>query len=170
MRAACPRRQRRSSAGNLRCGAMTRATNRLVAAGLIDWTGTGFYIAISAIFLTRSAGLTPSQVGVALAVAGLVAFAGSVPVSRLGDRYGHRSVLFALHVLRAGAFAGLVAIHQLAVTLAMLSLIALADQAAASMIQAIAGALVPKRERVALMARLRTVTNIGITLGTVPAG
>ena len=34
---------------------------RLLAAGLIDWTGTGFYLAISAIFLTRAVGLTPAQ-------------------------------------------------------------------------------------------------------------
>ena len=49
-----------------------RGSGRLVAASLIDWIGTGFYLAISAIFLTRSVGLTPSQVGLALAGAGVV--------------------------------------------------------------------------------------------------
>ena len=55
---------------------------RLLVAGLIDWTGTGFYLAISAIFLTRAVGLTAAQAGLALAAVGLVAFAGGVPVGR----------------------------------------------------------------------------------------
>jgi hypothetical protein len=32
---------------------MVRGSRRLLAATLIDWTGTGLYVAISAIFLTR---------------------------------------------------------------------------------------------------------------------
>ena len=76
---------------------MARTQGRLVASSLIDWTGTGFYLAISAIFLTRSVGLSPGQVGIALAAAGGVAFAGSVHVGRLADRFGHREALVALH-------------------------------------------------------------------------
>ena len=147
-----------------------RGSGRLVAASLIDWTGTGFYLAISAIFLTRSVGLTPSQVGLALAGAGFVAFAGSVHVARLGDRYGHRRALVALHLVRAAGFLGLAAVRDLPATLALLSVIALADQASASVTQALASELAGAGDRVALMARLRVVTNIGITLGTVPAG
>jgi MFS-type transporter involved in bile tolerance (Atg22 family) len=143
---------------------------RLLAATLIDWTGTGFYLAIAVIFLTRSAGLTPGQVGYALSGVGVVAFAGSVHVGRLGDRFGPREVLCSLHVLRALAFVALVAVPLLAVTLAMLAVIGLADQAAASLNQALAGELVGEGERVPFMARLRTVMNIGIALGTLPAG
>jgi MFS family permease len=149
---------------------MTSPSSRLVASSLIDWTGTGFYLAISAIFLTRSVGLTPGEVGLALAAAGAVAFAGGVHVSRLGDRFGQRPALIALHVLRAAAFAGLSASHSLPPTLAMLGVIALADQVSASVTQALASDLAGAGDRVALMARLRVVTNIGITLGTVPAG
>ena len=143
---------------------------RLLLAGLIDWTGTGFYLAISAIFLTRAVGLTPPQVGVALAAVGIVAFAGSVPLGRLADRAGQTQTLFVLLLVRAAAFAALATIPALPLTLALLAVIALADQAAASVTQALAGELVPPHERVAFMARYRTVINIGITLGTVPAG
>jgi predicted MFS family arabinose efflux permease len=62
------------------------SANRLLAATLIDWIGTGFYLALSAIFLTRSADLTTPEVGLVLAIAGMVAFLGSVHVGRLGDR------------------------------------------------------------------------------------
>jgi hypothetical protein len=143
---------------------------RLLLAGLIDWTGTGFYLAISAIFLTRAVGLTPPQVGVALAAVGIVAFAGSVPLGRLADRAGQTQTLLALLIVRAAAFAALATIPALPLTLALLAVIALADQAAASVTQALAGELVPPHERVAFMARYRTVINIGITLGTIPAG
>jgi hypothetical protein len=143
---------------------------RLVLASLVDWTGTGFYLAVCAIFLTRSAGLSPAEAGVALAAAGAVAFAGSVPAARLGDRYGQRPALIALHVARAGAFAGLAAAPGLAATVALLSLIAFADQTSAGVTQALADELGGAEGRVALMARLRVVANVGITLGTVPAG
>jgi predicted lipoprotein with Yx(FWY)xxD motif/sugar phosphate permease len=145
-------------------------TDRLLAASLIDWTGTGFYLAISAIYLTRQVGMTAGQVGLVLALVGLVAFAGSVHVGRLGDRFGHRELLCALHVVRALGFVALAAFPTLPVIVVALSVIGLADQGAGSITQALAGALVPREERVALMARLRVVTNIGITLGTVPAG
>jgi MFS family permease len=144
--------------------------NRLLAATLIDWIGTGFYLALSAIFLTRSAGLEPSEVGLVLAVAGMVAFFGSVHVGRLGDRIGPRQVLLVLYVMRAAAFVGLTIVHDLGVTLLMLSVIALGDQSASSMYQALANVMASQEERVGLMAHMRVVTNIGITLGTVPAG
>jgi MFS family permease len=142
---------------------------RLLAADLLDWTGTGFYLAISAIFLTRAVGLAPSQVGLALAGVGAVSFAGGVHVGRLGDRHGHRETLVALHLVRAVAFAALATVPPLPLTLLLLALIGLADQGAGSMLQALGGELAGREGRVAFMARLRTVTNVGITLGTVPA-
>jgi len=151
-------------------GSVLSSANRLLAATLIDWIGTGFYLALSAIFLTRSADLTAPEVGLVLAIAGMVAFLGSVHIGRLGDRMGPRQVLLALYVLRAAAFVGLTLVHDLGVTLVVLSVIALSDQAASSMYQALANVMVSKQERVGLMARMRVVTNIGITLGTVPAG
>jgi Major Facilitator Superfamily len=149
--------------------AMPRATTRLLLAALIDWTGTGLYLAVAAIFLTRSAGLAPGEVGLALSATGLVAFAGSVPVGRLGDRYGQREVLLGLHAVRAVAFGGLAAGPALPMTLSLLAVIGLADQAAANLSQALAGELAGVEGRVAFMGRLRTVMNVGITLGTVPA-
>ena len=128
-----------------RAGAQALAPTRLLAAGLIDWTGTGFYLAISAIFLTRAVGLTPAQAGVALAGVGTVAFAGSVPLGRLADRAGQREVLLALLVARAAAFAALSTVPALPLTLGLLAVIGLADQAAASVTQALAGELVGPR-------------------------
>lgn len=59
----------------------------------------------------------------ALSATGLVAFAGSVPVARLGNRYGQRKVLLALHAVRAAAFGGLAAAPALPLSLSLLAAI-----------------------------------------------
>ena len=105
-----------------------------------------------------------------IAIGGATLAAEAAALGRLGDRIGHRQVLLALYVLRAAAFIGLALVHDLGVTLVVLSVIALGDQAASSMYQALANVMASKQERVGLMAWMRVVTNIGITLGTVPAG
>jgi MFS family permease len=143
---------------------------RFLAATLIDYAGTGFYLAVSAVYLTESVGLTRVGVGIALAAVGVVALVGTVPLGRLADRFGHRRGLIGLHVVRAASFGVLATSPSVAVVLVALSVLGLSDQAAAGVGQALAGDVAGSGGRVRLMARVRTVANLGITIGTLPAG
>jgi len=78
----------------------------LVVVGLVDSTGTGLFIAGSAVFFTRGAGLSITEVGIGLTIAGLAGLLALTPLGMLADRIGPRPAAVLLHFWRAaGMFA-----------------------------------------------------------------
>ena len=53
---------------------------RLAVMALIDASGTGAFLAVSAVFFTRSVGLSAAQVGLGLALAACLGLATAVPI------------------------------------------------------------------------------------------
>ena len=80
------------------------------AAGtLASSIGTGAWYTSWALFLTRSVGLTPAEVGVGLTVAGGMGLLAATPLGRLADRVGAREVyggLLAVQAVAALAYLG----------------------------------------------------------------
>jgi MFS family permease len=70
----------------------------IVFSGLVDALGTGLFLAVSTLFFVNQVGLSATQVGLGLSVAGAVGFFASVPVGSLGDRFSARNVLIALNL------------------------------------------------------------------------
>ena len=58
----------------------------LSLATLANTIGTGLWVTGAALFLTRAVGLTPTEVGLGLTLAGLVGLTASVPLGGLADR------------------------------------------------------------------------------------
>ena len=81
-----------------------RTERRLVLAALVDSTGTGLYIAGSALYYTTQLGFSPRQIGLGLSLMGLVGLLVTVPIGRLVDQFGPRRVLVALNLWRAVGF------------------------------------------------------------------
>jgi MFS family permease len=79
-----PVRERRSSA---------RFLPLLLTAALVDWVGTGLFLAVSSVFFVRVVGLSVVEVGSGLTVAALAAMPAALPVGWLADRYGPRPLL-----------------------------------------------------------------------------
>lgn len=132
--------------------------------------GTGFYTAGSAIFFTLYVGLPAKQIAAGVSIAALATFALRIPIGLLADRLGGRStwrvgagvqaLLFTLYPLvhGFGFFAVVITGEGLSATTGMIGR------------SRYIGEVLPKQDRVKVNAYLRSVINIGLALGTLPAG
>jgi MFS family permease len=141
-----------------------------MTAALVEWIGAGLFIAVSAVFFVRVAGLSPGQVGPGLAIAGGVAMTAALPIARLADARGPRNVLIAVNLARAAATACYLLVHDWWSFLAVSVVVAVTEQAAPPLIQALVGGLVRQDMRTRVMAAHRTVINLGISVGGLIAG
>ncbi|MEU3146493.1 MULTISPECIES: MFS transporter [unclassified Streptomyces] len=147
----------------------TPAGRSFAVTSLINAIGTGLYLAGSAVFFVRSVGLTSAQVGLGLALSGAVGFLTTVPIGALADRLGAKPTLVALQLWRAGGFVAL-AFAQGMVSFTVISCcLAAAEAATQPMTQAVASATTEGTDRTRTMAIIRTVRNVGFSLGALLA-
>ncbi|MGW6391715.1 MFS transporter [Streptomyces sp. NPDC055103] len=147
----------------------TPAGRSFAITSLINAIGTGLYLAGSAVFFVRSVGLTTAQVGLGLALSGVVGFLTTVPIGALADRFGAKPTLVALQLWRAGGFVAL-AFAQGMVSFTVVSCcLAAAEAATQPMTQAVASATTEGTDRTRTMAIVRTVRNVGFSLGALLA-
>jgi MFS family permease len=141
----------------------------LALAALVTMTGYGMYLTAGVLYFTRVVHLPAAQVGVGLTVAGAVSLAAGIPFGHLADRRGARSVYALALVLGAVAMAGLCLARDFWTFLAFASLGAVA----ATAVPAARSPLVQEYggERPAeFRGYLRSVTNVGISVGALLAG
>ncbi|MEV5764284.1 MFS transporter [Micromonospora sp. NPDC052213] len=137
---------------------------------LVRTVGRGLWLVASALFLTRSVGLTATEVGVGLTVSALVGLLASAPTGYLADRLGPRGTQVAALVAGGALTAALVTVQSFAAFLAVGAATALADAADRGARGALIAGSVPADQRVRTRAYLRATTNVGISVGAVLAG
>jgi MFS family permease len=142
----------------------------LLAAALVDWLGTGLFLAVSTVFFVRFVGLSVAEVGSGLTIAALAAMPTLVPAGRLADRFGPRTMLILVEVVQGAATAGYLAVHGWWGFLAVTFVVAVSQQAAPPLIQALVGELAAGERRTKILAVHRTVINIGLAAGGLVAG
>ncbi|MEW9528666.1 MFS transporter [Microbispora sp. NPDC049125] len=141
----------------------------LAAAGIVDAFGTGLFVTGSALYFTRSIGLTAGQVGIGLTLAALAGFVAAVPIGALADRLRAGRVYLALQVWRSAGYVAYALAGNFPVFVAVACLIGLADTAVPPVWQAMTAAAVPAEDRVDTLAKARAVRNIGFGLGALSA-
>jgi len=145
------------------------ASRLLAVVAMIDSIGTGLFLAGAAIFYIRFTGLTGSEVGIGLSIAGGVGFATTVPVGILADRVGARGTLVSMQLWRCLAVIGLLFVSDPLSFAAAASMLAIGDCAAPSLTQAVVGEVVGDDGRVQTLAMLRSTRNLGFSLGAILA-
>ncbi|WP_329586551.1 MULTISPECIES: MFS transporter [Streptomyces] len=140
------------------------------AATLIEWTGTGLFLAVSTIYFVKVAHLGTASVGTGLTIGGAVALAAAVPIARLAARHGPKPVLIGVMLLRALATVGYLWVDGWWSFLLVVSAIAVTEQSSPPLVQSYVGARAPESLRAKVMAVQRTVVNLGISLGGLIAG
>ncbi|MGH3412106.1 MAG: MFS transporter [Marmoricola sp.] len=127
--------------------------------------GTGVFLAGNAVYFTQVVGLRPSQVGIGLSVAGVVAVLCSVPAGRFADRWGMRRTWAAAAFLEALVYLaypfaqGMVSFLGVVVALALMECTGRAARGAYTL------AVIPTDERVRTLAHIRSALNVGFAAG-----
>lgn len=144
---------------------LSRDGRALVVADLISTTGTGLFLVGGLVYLVRWASYSLSDVSIGFTTAGLVGVALTYPIGRAADRIGVREVAAVAFALRAVAVATLTMVRSLPALVAVMSVALTCERGGQAAFSAIV-ARVGGAERVRLQASLRSVTNIGVSIGT----
>ncbi|HEX5598715.1 MAG TPA: MFS transporter [Micromonosporaceae bacterium] len=146
------------------------AARTLTVATLVNTVGRGIWLTVSALFLTRSVGLTVPQVGIGLAVIALVSLIAATPMGYLADRHGPRNIQVVALVAVGGLTAAMSTVRSFPAFLLVGVATAVADAAVRGARGAVIAGAVPADQRVRTRAYLRATTNVGISVGAVLAG
>lgn len=142
----------------------------LAISTLVNTLGNGLFYTASALFLTRSVGLSVRQVGVGLTIAGVVGLLANVPAGRLAELLGPREVLAVTTAFAAVFMAAYAFVHSFSVFLVVASAELVATNASNAVRQGLIASAVDNVDRLRTRAYLRSVTNLGIGLGSALAG
>lgn len=132
--------------------------------------GMGVFQAGSAVFYTRYLGLTATQVGIALSVAGALTVVGSVPVGALVDRLGARRTWLVAGLVQAAMFLVYPLAGGFLSFLVVACLLALAEMTTSVAKHAYTLHALPAAERVSALAYQRSALNLGFAVGAALSG
>ena len=139
---------------------------RYVALSSIDAFGTGMFIPVSVLFLTRIVGISAVDVGIGLTVAGVASLLAEPVTGALGDRYDARHVAVAGYAVCAAGFAAYAFVDSFVSFLLLASVIQVFERVASSARTLVALSLATEiADRVTFLAYERSTRNLGYGLG-----
>lgn len=144
-------------------------TRRLTLATLVNTFGNGLFMTTSALFFTRSVGLSVGQVGLGMTIAGGFGVAATVPAGHLADRWDPRKLFVVLALIEAAGMLSYSRVHSMATFLPAVCLVAVVDRASSTIRNTLIAVALPPDKRSSTRAYLRAVTNLGIGLGSAVA-
>ncbi|MFI5973447.1 MFS transporter [Streptomyces sp. NPDC051452] len=143
---------------------------RLAVMAVIDAVGTGAFLAVSVPFITRSVHLSEGNLGLGLTLSAAIALGTAIPIGILADRIGPKKVLVGVSLWRCACFLVYPLVQNLWQFLTVVCLLGLVDKAAAPMEQALVGQATATDDRVRVVAILRSLRNVGFTVGALLGG
>jgi hypothetical protein len=132
--------------------------------------GNGVFLTGSAVFFVHVVGLTPTQVGVGLSVAGGLTLLLAVPMGKMTDRVGAQRVWVVSSVVEAALFCAYPFVRGFWPFLAVVGALALAGSGSNSGRGVYTIEAVATEERVRVLAFARSALNAGFAIGTLLAG
>lgn len=132
---------------------------------LIDSFGTGLFLALYVVYFTVEVGLGASVVALGLGAGAVVSLCAMLPTGLFADRLGAKPVLIGLQVWRAVCYLALAFVDTATAFVVLSALLGLADRGTGPLNQTVASAGLTGDGRMALMASIRSVRNIGFAAG-----
>ncbi|GAA2751557.1 MULTISPECIES: MFS transporter [Kitasatospora] len=142
---------------------------RLATLTMVNTIGSGLSMTLGVLFFTRVLHFGVTEVGTVLTAAGVCGVLAGLPAGRASDRFGPKPVLIALNLVLAAGTVGYTLVHGLAPFTVLACVVAVADRGGSAVRGALYAEVLPADQRVAGRAYLRSVTNVGISVGTLLA-
>lgn len=149
---------------------LTRDGRYLVASSFVASLGYGMYGIGSLMFFTRVSGLSVSQVGIGLSIAGATALALSIPIGRLADRMGARPLCIAIGIGQAVLLAMSVSIRSFLPFVLLISVLGVLEHGGSIARGALIADVAPPEDRVRISAFVRSAFNLGLPVGIAVTG
>ncbi|MEV5568428.1 MFS transporter [Spirillospora sp. NPDC052269] len=137
----------------------------LFAALWVNTLGNGLFMTVSALLFTRVVGMSPSQVGFALALGGVFGIVSGVPMGRVADRFGARPTVMALLGAEGVLILGYTQVHSFWAAVPLICGVTFLDRGASTVRNALVGQALPAELRLPGRAFLRMATNGGVGVG-----
>jgi MFS family permease len=148
----------------------TRESRIIAVNALVGSVGTGMFLAGSALYFTRFAGMSETQLGVGMALAGVVGLLTAVPMGRLADRFGPRTMLMIVCLWRFVGYLAYLSVHGFGQFVVTACLLFVMDRAGQPLNQTLVSQLIVGAERNRTMGFIRALRNLGFTVGFSLAG
>jgi MFS family permease len=147
-----------------------RSLRLLVVANAVSSAGNGLWLAAGLLYLTRSVGLPPIEVGVGLTAGALMGVLAGVPIGAWADVAEPRRVAMATFGLEAVATAGYLFVDSLPVLVVVATLCSVGLAGSNAARGALLAGLFGPAGAAHARGALRAAANLGISVGTVLAG
>jgi MFS family permease len=132
---------------------------------IVSSVGGGLWFTVWALYLTEQVGLSLSQAGLAMTVAGLIGFLAPIPLGRVADRYGPREIYRALLALEGLASLGFIVASGTWQVALVASAVAVGAQGGSGVSSALVVGLAPPEDRIEALARMRACSHAGQAAG-----
>lgn len=142
----------------------------LAVSNLAKTAAHGILMAVSVLFFTRTVGIAPNEVGLALTLGAAFGMCASIPAGRMADVLGARNTTVGFLCLLGVFVCGYPLVGGFWGLLLVVSLALMAESATDAARGALVAGLVPAGERVRAWSYLRSVANLGVSLGAVAGG
>jgi MFS transporter len=143
---------------------------RIAYGALVTNLGNGAWYTSWAVFLTRSVGLSPAQIGLGMTIAGGLGMLLATPVGHLADRLGPREVFAGLLLLQAAGCLAYQAVGGMAAFVVVACLTLAAGQSTGGPRNALVVGLGTPEERLRTLGSLRVVGHLGFAAGAAVGG
>jgi hypothetical protein len=140
---------------------------RIGGGTLVSAVGNGAWFTTWALFLTRSARLSPAQVGIGMTVAAVLGVVATPGLGWLGDRAGARETFAAQLGVQGIAALAYAAVHGVAVFLVVAAVAQIAGSGSGGPRNALVLGLSPETGKLEILSRLRAISHVGWALGAV---
>lgn len=142
----------------------------LCLSNLAKTVGNGVIMAVSVLFFTHSVGIPAEQVGLALTIGGVFGMAASVPAGHLADIMGPRNTTIVFMCAQGLLMCGYAFVRGFPELMIVTSLVLIAESATDAARGALIAGITKPGERVRAWSYLRSISNLGVSLGAVAGG